>query len=125
MENGTGGKGVKRKLAELQSNKKAEGESTFLVEADLMGPRKKSKSTYEERIASIKEGREGREKFGSRKGKSRKETPSSTTNKEKKKNKPIMMVLASQGVRSKKKLSLAVKRKNLRKHIDTAKKAHH
>jgi hypothetical protein len=42
---------------------------------------------------SIKKGREGRDKFGSLKGKKRKEAPSSSTNREKSKNKPIMMAL--------------------------------
>lgn len=123
-----GGGPAKRKLAELQSIKKsntAEGESTFLSEADLLGPRKKAKQNYEERIASIQEGREGREKFGSRKGKNKKETGASTTNREKRKNKPMMMVMASQSVRSKKTSSLADKRRRIRNHIDTAKKAHH
>lgn len=118
------GKSKKRKLAELQANKNAVNAGAFLSEADLLGPRKKAKATYEERIASIQEGREGREKFGSKKGKIMKENPSSTTNKEKRKNKPIMMVLASQGVRSKKTLSLSAKQRNLRKHIQTAKKAY-
>lgn len=58
-----------------------------------MGPRKKAKADYEERMESIKKGREGREKFGSFKGKKRKEAPSSSTNREKARNKPIMMAL--------------------------------
>jgi protein SDA1 len=123
-----GSSAQKRKLAELQGAKKAsragEPDSMFLSETDLMGPRKKMKATYDERIASIQEGREGREKFGSKKGKQRRETPTSSTNKEKRKNKPIMMVIASQGVKSKKKLSLSDKHRKIRKHIDTAKKAY-
>ena len=101
------------------------GEDTFLSEADLMGPRKKAKQNYEERIASIMEGREGREKYGSKKGKNKKEHQTSTTNKEKRKNKPIMMVIASRGVKGKQRASLADKQRKLRKHIDTGKKAHH
>jgi hypothetical protein len=58
-----------------------------------LGPRKKTKADYEERMDSIKKGREGRDKFGSLKGKKRKEAPSSSTNREKSKNKPIMMAL--------------------------------
>lgn len=58
-----------------------------------MGPRKKAKADYEERMESIKKGREGREKFGSFKGKKMKDTPSSSTNREKARNKPIMMAL--------------------------------
>ncbi|KAG8898229.1 Severe Depolymerization of Actin [Tulasnella sp. 403] len=121
------GKSAKRKLAELQAIKRANadgGEEAFLSEADLLGPRKKAKATYEERVAAKQAGQEGRE-FGSKKGKKNKANPSSSTNREKRKHKPAMMVLASQGVRSKKTLSLVAKQKKLRKHIETAKKAHH
>ncbi|KAG8851979.1 Severe Depolymerization of Actin [Tulasnella sp. 330] len=132
-----GGSAAKRKLAELQSIKKSNhgsnnpdaadpnAESAFLTEGDLLGPRKKARATYEERIASIQEGREGRGTFGSKKGKKQKENPSSSTNREKKRNKPLMMVLGSQGVKSKKQASLRDKQKRLRKHIDLAKKTHH
>jgi protein SDA1 len=75
-------------------------------------------------MASIARGREGREKFGSLKGK-RKEATSSSTNREKARNKPIMMIMGSKGVRGKKKQSLREKQKRLRAHIDRAKKAHH
>jgi protein SDA1 len=76
-------------------------------------------------MASIARGREGREKFGSLKGKRKKETPSSSTNREKARNKPIMMIMGSKGVRGKKKQSLREKQKRLRAHIDRTKKAHH
>ena len=46
-------------------------------------------------MASIAHSREGREKLGSLKGKHRKETPSSSTNREKARNESIMMVKAS------------------------------
>ncbi|KAL5531528.1 hypothetical protein ACEPAG_4405 [Sanghuangporus baumii] len=99
-----------------------DGEAIILGEADILGPRKKAKATYEERMASVKEGREGREKYGSNKGKKRKEMPSSTTNREKKRNKPLMMVMASREVRGKKKASLMEKQKRLRKHNENQKK---
>lgn len=51
------------------------------------------KQTYEERMESIQKGREGREKFGSKKGKKNKEVASSSTNREKSRNKPIMMAV--------------------------------
>ena len=135
VENG-GGSAAKRKLASLEANKKhqatgggggADDASTaaFISENDILGPRKKAKADYEERVASIARGREGREKFGSMKGKRRKETPSSSTNREKARNKPIMMIMGSKGVRGKKKQSLQEKQKRLRAHIDRAKKAHH
>ena len=127
-----GGSAAKRKLASLEAAKKAASSSgvggdtpTFISEMDILGPRKKAKADYEERMASIARGREGREKFGSLKGKHRKETPSSSTNREKARNKPIMMIMGSKGVRGKKKQSLREKQKRLRAHIDKAKKAHH
>jgi protein SDA1 len=135
IENG-GGTAAKRKLASLEAAKKASSSSggggatddntaVFISESDILGPRKKAKADYEERIASIARGREGREKFGSSKGKRKKETPSSSTNREKARNKPIMMIMGSKGVRGKKKQSLRDKQKRLRAHIDRAKKSHH
>jgi protein SDA1 len=128
-----GGPAEKRKLASLEATKKAASSSgaddstaaAFISESDILGPRKKAKADYEERVASIARGREGREKFGSMKGKRRKETPSSSTNREKARNKPIMMIMGSKGVRGKKKQSLHDKQKRLRAHIDRAKKAYH
>ncbi|KAH8978070.1 protein required for actin cytoskeleton organization and cell cycle progression [Lactarius akahatsu] len=126
-----GGSAAKRKLASLEAAKKAADSSgpgdtpTFVSENDILGPRKKAKADYEERMASIARGREGREKFGSLKGKRKKETASSSTNREKARNKPIMMIMGSKGVRGKKKQSLREKQKRLRAHIDRAKKGHH
>jgi len=125
-----GGGSAKRKLATLEANKKAMSQTgnsadNFISEDDILGPRKKAKSDYAERIASIEKGREGREKFGSLKGKKNKAAPSSSTNREKARNKPIMMILASGAVRSKKKASLREKQQKLRAHIDRAKKGHH
>lgn len=124
-----GGSAAKRKLAALEANKKAltqaGAEETFVSENDILGPRKKAKADYAERIASIEKGREGREKYGSLKGKKKKEAPSSTTNREKKKNKPLMMILASNAVRGKKKASLREKQQKLRAHIERAKRGGH
>ena len=125
-----GGSAAKRKLAALEANKKAlaasgSAEDTFISENDILGPRKKAKADYEERMASIAKGREGREKFGSMKGKRKKEAPSSSTNREKARNKPLMMILASSAVRGKKKASLREKQQKLRAHIDRAKKGGH
>ncbi len=86
------------------------------------GPRKKAKATYEERMESIKQGREGRAKFGSMKGKKAKESSSSSTNREKARNKPIMMVMASGAVKSKKRASLKDKQRRLKAHNDKQKK---
>ena len=127
-----GGSAAKRKLATLESQKKtllasSDGNlaETFISENDILGPRKKAKADYAERMASIEKGREGREKYGSLKGKKNKAAPSSSTNREKARNKPLMMILASGAVRSKKKASLREKQQKLRAHIERAKKAHH
>lgn len=97
----------------------------FVSENDILGPRKKAKADYAERMASIEKGREGREKFGSLRGKKNKEAPSSSTNREKARNKPLMMILGSRAVRGKKKASLREKQQKLRAHIDRAKKSGH
>ncbi|KAG2158013.1 SDA1-domain-containing protein [Suillus bovinus] len=124
-----GGSRAKRKLAALEANKKAmqpgPSDGIFISEHDILGPRKKAKADYAERIASIEKGREGREKYGSLKGKKNKESPSSSTNREKARNKPIMMILSSGAVRGKKKASLREKQQKLRAHIERAKKSYH
>lgn len=91
-----GGSGAKRKLAALEASKRHVGEDEadrFLTENEILGPRKKTKADYEERMESIKKGREGREKFGSSKGKKTKEVKSSSTNREKLRSKPLMMAV--------------------------------
>ena len=120
----TSGPVAKRKLATLETNRKdhiADGD--FITENDILGPRKKVKADYTERVASIEKGREDRGAFGSNKGKKRKEMPSSSTNKEKARNKPFMMVMSSGAVRGKKRASLKEKQKRLRRHIDKAKRS--
>ncbi|KAK7023814.1 protein SDA1 [Favolaschia claudopus] len=124
---GSSGSRAKRKLATLEANKKAiqagtQPEDAFISENDILGPRKKAKADYAERMASIAKGREGREKFGSHKGKKNKAQPSSSTNREKARNKPIMMILGSSAVRGKKKASLREKQQKLRAHINKSKK---
>ncbi|KZS94026.1 actin cytoskeleton organization and cell cycle progression protein [Sistotremastrum niveocremeum HHB9708] len=127
IQSGQSTKSLKRKLASLEASRKASSQNpdAFLSESDILGPRKKAKSDYAERMASIQEGREGREKFGSSKGKKNKEVMSSSTNREKKRNKPIMMIMASGAVRSKKKASLREKQRKLRAHIEKGKRGGH
>ncbi|WVN86443.1 uncharacterized protein L203_101607 [Cryptococcus depauperatus CBS 7841] len=123
-----GGSAAKRKLAALEASKRHVGEDEadrFLTESEILGPRKKAKATWEERMESIQKGREGREKFGSMKGKRKKSAPSSSTNKEKAKNKPIMMAIHSNKVVSKKKASLRDKQIKLRAAIEKRKKTKH
>lgn len=120
----TSGPVTKRKLATLEANKKyAVVDNDFISENDILGPRKKVKADYTERIASVEKGREGREAFGSNKGKKKKEVPSSSTNKEKARNKPFMMVMSSGAVRGKKRASLKEKQQRLRRHIDKSKRS--
>lgn len=107
--------GKKRSAEEVQH----EGE---IDEYAILGPRKKAKQDYEARMASIQEGREGREKFGSNKGKKER---GSTTNREKARNKNFLMVAHKQAVVWKSKRSLFDKQKLLRAAIVKQKKSKH
>lgn len=107
--------GKKRGADDLQR----EGE---IDEMTILGPRKKAKQDYEQRMASIQEGREGREKFGSNKGKKER---GSTTNREKARNKNFMMVAHKTSVLWKSKRSLFDKQKLLRAAIEKQKKLKH
>ncbi|KAF9430860.1 Protein SDA1 [Podila epigama] len=92
-------------------NEQHEGEVSI---GSIIGPRKKAKQDYAERMESIQSGREGREKFGSRKGSTER---GSTTNKEKSKRKNFMMIAHKREVREKKKMSLREKQVALHAHI--------
>lgn len=108
----------------METNRKDHvADGGFISEIDILGPRKKVKADYADRIASIEKGREDRVAFGSNKGKKNKEVPSSSTNKEKARNKPFMMVMSSGAVRGKKRASLKEKQKRLRRHINKAKRS--
>ncbi|KDE09161.1 hypothetical protein MVLG_00874 [Microbotryum lychnidis-dioicae p1A1 Lamole] len=122
-KNGGGG-AARRKLAALAAARKANtGESSsFLTEGVIIGVQKKAKASYEERLALIAEGREGREKFGSLKHKKLGEKEHSTTNEEKRKKKAFAMVANSRNVRKKNTSSLQQKSKKLRNHIDRIKR---
>lgn len=85
----------------------------FIDPSKIEGYRPKAKADYEARMASIQAGREGREKFGTRKkGKVR----SSTTNKEKSKGKNFLMMAHKASVKSKKKLSLKQRQAIQKRH---------
>lgn len=118
-KNGGGG-AARRKLAALSAARKANtGEAdNFLTEGEIIGVQKKAKNSYEERLAMMAEGREGREKFGSLRHKKLGEKEHSTTNEEKRKKKNFAMVAASRSVRRKNTSSLQQKSKKLRDHID-------
>jgi protein SDA1 len=116
----------KRKLASFETiQARSETDSSkdaFVTEDDILGVRKKHKADYAERMATVQNGREGRGKFGSHRGKEKKDTPSSSTNKDKLKHKPMMMILSSNAVRRKKKASLREKQRKLRAHAERLKK---
>ncbi|KAG0683994.1 Severe Depolymerization of Actin [Pichia californica] len=90
-----------------------EVDSTELVKAD------RRKMNKEERMAGIMEGREDREKFGSRKG--RREAPHSTTNREKARKKNFVMMIHKKAVQGKRKMSLRDRQKVLRAHVERQK----
>lgn len=83
----------------------------------------KYKQLREERIAHAKEGREDRDKFGSKKGK--RDAPHSTTNKEKARKKNFVMMIHKKAVQGKQKLSLRDRQRVLRAHITKQKKKGH
>jgi protein SDA1 len=90
----------------------------FVNESTIIGFQKRPKKTAEERLESVMAGREGREKFGSKKGTTERV---SKNNKEKNKNKAFMMVMHKKTSR-KNKMSLREKQKALRKHAIGQKK---
>ncbi|KAI9613396.1 hypothetical protein H4Q26_009998 [Puccinia striiformis f. sp. tritici PST-130] len=89
------------------------GGTGHVTEGDIIGTQKKAKQDYEERMASIQSGREGREKFGSSKVRGRKA---------KSRQKAFAMTQNSNKVRSKKGASLRDRQKVLRAHIDRKKR---
>ncbi|KAK4055719.1 Severe Depolymerization of Actin [Microbotryomycetes sp. JL201] len=119
-----GGSAARRKLAALSAARRANtGEAdNFLTESSILGVRKRQKSSYEERMAAIAEGREGRDKFRSHKHRKLDEKEHSTTNEEKKKKKNFSMVQHSSRVRKKNTASLHEKSRKLRRHIDRLKR---
>lgn len=94
-----------------------------LVDSTTLVGKVKYKQLREERIAAAKEGKEDREKFGSRRGKLDK--PHSTTNREKARKKNFVMMIHKKAVQGKQKLSLRDRQKVLRAHIDKQKKKGH
>lgn len=102
-----GGTASKRKLAALKAARRAtadgEDEDRFVSEGDIVGVQKKAKQDYEARMASIQTGREGREKFGSKKVRGRKGqkngAPGSSTNEAKARGKAFAMSQHSARVR--------------------------
>lgn len=90
------------------------------VDGDSLVGTVKFKQTKEERLEHVKEGREGREKYGSRKGK--REAPHSTTNREKARKKNFVMMIHKRSVQGKQRLSLRDRQKVLKAHISKQKR---
>ncbi|KAF8334969.1 protein required for actin cytoskeleton organization and cell cycle progression [Cantharellus anzutake] len=124
-----GGAAAKRKLAAIEAFKDANASGVrdlshaFVSEGDIVGPRKRTKQDYAERMESVLKGREGRGKFSSTKFGKKAETGASLTNREKARNKPLMMVLQSGSIRNKKKASMREKQKRTSAHAAKMRKA--
>ncbi|KAJ6256041.1 hypothetical protein Dda_9133 [Drechslerella dactyloides] len=100
-----------------KSNSRNEDEvDTSIIE----GPKTRGKSDKEARLAAVLEGREGREKYSSKRGKALSEKPHSTTNKEKARKKNFMMTLGQ--AKKKQKRSLIEHRRILKAHVERQKK---
>ncbi|OMJ27002.1 Protein SDA1-like protein [Smittium culicis] len=114
----------KRKISSTSTTENNDEEKDYYNTNDILGAYhagKKAKATYEERIKSIQAGREGREKYASKKSK-RESDGRSTSNKEKRKTKNFKMISHKQGNVVKGKRSLVEKRRELRSHIKKQKK---
>ena len=106
-----GKKGKKRKLT-TSSAKPATNEELVNL-SQIENVHKKMRHDKESRLATVLAGREGREKFSKPKAKRQNEN-ASTTNKEKLKNKPYMMISHSRKSRAKGKKSFREKQVALR-----------
>lgn len=106
--------------SEESESESEDGEpSAFIDPSKIEGYRSRAKADYEARLASIHAGREGREKFGTRKkGNSR----SSTTNKEKSKGKNFLMMAHKFEVKGKSRRSLKMRQAVQKKHKNTMKR---
>ncbi|XP_071787434.1 protein SDA1 homolog [Asterias amurensis] len=102
-----GSKGKKRKHVEI-----SEDSGDVLSLNRIEGIQSRPRHDREARLATVMAGREGREKFGSKKG--RMNPNASTTNKEKSKKKPFMMVKQKYNIKSKTKRSFRDKQIALR-----------
>ncbi|BFZ57904.1 Severe Depolymerization of Actin [Savitreella phatthalungensis] len=94
----------------------------FVDAVDIVGPHvKRGKDDKAARLASVAEGREGREAFGSAKRR-REEGGRSTTNREKARKKNFAMAKHARDIRLKQGRKLTEKRRELRAHLDRSKR---
>lgn len=96
-----------------------ETSSAFIDPSKIEGYKSRAKADYEARLASIHAGREGREKFGTRK---RGNVRSSTTNKEKSKGKNFLMMAHKFEVQGKRRRSLKARQAVQKKHKSNMKR---
>lgn len=97
---------IEKLQAKIATKKRKSSDSGICDNEDIHSFLKKKKATYEERLESIKKGREGRIKYGTKKGKVER---GSTTNKEKQKKKNQVMLSHKSSILLKNKLSLKEK----------------
>ncbi|KAK9470390.1 SDA1-domain-containing protein [Dipodascopsis tothii] len=99
----------------------------FVNPDTLTGPKKISGQDKEGRLAAAAEGREDRDKFGSRKKEHKEQggVMHSSTNKDKARKKNFIMMIHKKDVQGKSKRSLRDKQKVLRAHIEKQKKKGH
>lgn len=109
-------------VAEIMGIHKQDKREDLVDSNTLTGPIR-YKQSREERLQKVLEGREGRDKYGSRRGK--RDNVHSTTNREKERRKNFVMSIHKRSVRGKQKMSLRDKQKVLRAHITKQKKKGH
>jgi protein SDA1 len=116
-------------MARMIINTRRKSESTndnYVDAVTILGPRKKMKQDREARMEHAAEGREGREKFASKKATRREDGPhTSTTNREKARRKNLMMTIhkirsgAKQGLVGQGKKFRAIERKRQKGKVRT------
>ncbi|GAM26493.1 hypothetical protein SAMD00019534_096680, partial [Acytostelium subglobosum LB1] len=114
-------KDKKRKRSPLEGEEEDSDEEPnplgFITAGDLVGSHKKKKHNYDERMAMVKEGREGREEYKSKKARKEKYGKSIRNELKAKLTKPFMLMKQAQSVRGKQFLSLHDKQINKQTHI--------
>ena len=112
-------KSVTFSSSEDESENENEAVLGLVSESSISYQPKRKKASYEERLASVEEGRKGREKFGSKRGK---ESRGSKTNREKSKGKNFLMMIRKQSVGLKKRRSAKQKQQSLISHLKKQKR---
>lgn len=110
-------------VSKLMGLKKVAPSNDQVIEdSSLFGLKTHYRATKEEKLAKIKEGREGRKDYGSGKGKHKNGEQKSTTNREKSRKKNFVMMIHKRDVKGKQKISMRDKQRLLKAHIDKQKK---